>query len=219
MNTALAQLLVCTLLLVLTAAPTHAVELTLSPSAIADALGAGALQAGRGDGYAIGAYLLFSVDDALHIVKDDETVEAVVVGTPYERLRFHAYLRAHEGMPETATGAATFAAQSTGMLEFVVFVHSRTANDREFMQRFGAGILEAGGRSHPATEVTRTDPALDAYYRPDGSVLKRWLGQVTYRFDLRGEEPAGTAATAAIFSFTDDAGAVHRYALIPARYR
>ena len=182
-----AAALLCALMLALATLPARAVELTLSTASVTAAVADGRGMAARGEGYTIGAYLLFSVDDALRVISDEQTIEAVAVGTPYERLRFHAYLLAHQGRPAVPAEEAHFLSTGRGMLEFVVFVHSRAATDREFMQHFGGGTLESGGTSHDAVAVSSTEPAIDSYYRPDGTVVKRWLGQVTYRFDLRAD--------------------------------
>jgi hypothetical protein len=209
---------VCALAFALGALPAPAVELTLAPDEITAAVGEGGAMAARGEGYVIGTYLLFSVDDALHIAEDDQTIEAVVVATPYERLRFQAYLLAHEGRPAPGQGDQ-FLARDRGVLEIVVYAHSRGPGDREFMQHFGAGALASAGTTRDAVQVTSTDPVIDSYYLSNGTVVKRWLGQVTYRFDLRND-PALAAATApATLSFLDDRGAVRRYTLTLAGYR
>jgi hypothetical protein len=208
----------CALMVAFATLPARAVDLTPSTASVAAAVADGRGMAARGEGYTIGAYLLFSVDDALRVIGDDQTIEAVAVGTPYERLRFHAYLLAHQGRPAAPADEAQFLAPYRGMLEFVVFAHSRASTDREFMQHFGGGTLESGGTSRDAVHVSSTDPAIDSYYRPDGTVVKRWLGQVTYRFDLRADAALAASAAPATFSFTDDRGAVHRYSLTPGSY-
>jgi hypothetical protein len=213
-----AAALLCVLTFALATQPARAVDLTLSPASVAAAVADGRGMAARGEGYTIGAYLLFSVDDALRVVSDEQTIEAVAVGTPYERLRFHAYLLAHQGRPAVPAEETQFVSTGRGMLEFVVFAHSRAATDREFMQHFGGGTLESGGTSRDAVQVSSTDPAIDSYYRPDGTVVKRWLGQVTYRFDLRADPAPAASTSPATFSFTDDRGAVHRYTLVPGSY-
>jgi len=213
-----AALLPCALMFALATLPARAIEPSLSADAVAAAIGDGRAMAARGEGYTIGEYLLFGIDDAFHISDDGQTIEAVAVGTPYERLRFHAYVLAHEGRPLSDGDTAQFLTAHRSTLELVVFVHSRSMADREFMQHFGAGMLDAGGNAR-AAEVSSTDPVLDSYYRPDGSVLKRWLGVVTFRFDLRDDAALAGAAAPATFSFTDDRGGVHRYALSLARYR
>jgi hypothetical protein len=200
------------------ALPAPAVELTLEPNEIAAAVGEGGAMAARGTGYAIGTYLLFGVDDALHIADDDQTIEAVIVATPYERLRFHAYLLAHEGRPAPGSGDQ-FVAGDRDVLEIVVYAHSRGVGDREFMQHFGAGTLASAETTREAAQVTSTDPVIDSYYLSSGAVVKRWLGQVTYRFNLRDDPALAAATTPATFSFLDDRGAAHRYTLNLAGYR
>jgi hypothetical protein len=202
----------------LAALPAPAVELTLSPAEIAAAVGEGGAMVARGEGYAIGTYLLFGMDDALHIADDDQTIEAVVVATPYERLRFEAYLLAHEGRPAPGNGDQVLA-RASGVVDIVVYVHSRGPGDREFMQHFGAGALASAATTRAAVQTTSTDPVVDSYYLSNGTVVKRWLGQVTYRFDLRDDPALAVATTPANFSFLDDRGVVHRYTLTLADYR
>jgi hypothetical protein len=87
------------------------------------------------------------------------------------------------------------------------------------MQHYGAGALTSAATTRDAVQMTSTDPVVDSYYLANGTVVKRWLGQVTYHFDLR-DDPALAAATApTAFSFLDDRGVVHRYALTLAGYR
>jgi hypothetical protein len=200
------------------ALPAPAVELALSPAEIAAAVGEGGAMVARGEGYTIGTYLLFGLDDALHIKDNDQTIEAVVVATPYERLRYEAYLLAHEGRPAPGNGDK-FLAGDRGLLDIVVYAHSRGPDDREFMQHFGDGVLASSGTTRVAVQMTSTDPVVDSYYLANGTVVKRWLGQVTYRFDLRDDSALAVTTAPATFSFLDDRGAIHRYPLTLAGYR
>jgi hypothetical protein len=197
-----------------------AIDLTPSPARVATATADGATMERGGDGYTIAPYLLFGVDDALHITDDDAIVEAVTLGTPYERLRFAAYLRSHQGLSFDAQDANEEAAADDGRIALIVSVHSRTERDRDFMTHFGAGVLVGpDGTTLAATNVRVSAPVIDAYYRLDGTVLHRWLGQVTYVFDLRTNATWATASALIAFAFTDDRGATHRYVFNPNAFR
>ncbi len=210
--------MLATLLSVL-AVPAGAFEVTLGSQSLRDAVADGRALAQLGQGYPIGTYLLFGVDDALHIGEGNHTIEAVAVGTPYERLRYRAYLLAHQDRQLGADAAAQFSAHQRSLLEFLVFAHSRTEADRDFMMHFGGGTLDAGGGRLITADVTSSDPVSDSYFLTDGTVVKRWLGQVTYRFDLRDDAALAARAAPVTFTFTDDHGAAHHYALTLSRYR
>lgn len=174
--------------------------------------------AARGEGYGFGTYLLFGVDDALHL-SGDQTVEAIVLGTPYERLRYQAYLLAHQQLPFTPEAIAAFDAAHGGELDVVIFAHSRSSDDRTFMQDFGAAALDGANGVHlAAIGVERTEPILDVYYTADGAAVMRWLGQVTFRFDL-GSGGAPNPDAPLRFSFRDDRGEQHGVTFTPSRYR
>jgi hypothetical protein len=193
------------------------VELQLGAASAGDAVAAGRAMADRGEGYRFGDYLLFSVDDALHVSDDGPTIEAIVLGTPYERLRYQAYLLEHQQLPFPAAAIDAFDAAHLGRLDVVIFAHSHTPDDRTFMQGYGAAVLDGPGNVHlqPAA-AERTEPVRDVYYQPDGTFVMRWLGQITFRFDLAR---AGVAASPLRFSFRDDRDRLHEIAIVPARYR
>ena len=174
--------------------------------------------AALGEGYDFGEYLLFGVADALRVTNDD-AVEAVFVGTPYERLRFGSYVIAYQGRTFAAGEKLQFVESSRDVLAFVVFAHSHGETDREFMRLFGPGSLARGAASYSAEPIATSDPVLDSYYRPNGTFLERWLGQVTYRFDLRNDAMFVKGAAPAIFSFVDDRGVVRRYTVVLQQYR
>lgn len=212
--------MVCAAAVLLIPPVAGAIELTPSAARVAAATADGAAMERGGDGYTIAPYLLFGVSDALHISDDDAIVEAVTLGTPYERLRFAAYLRSHQGLPFDAHDADEEAAADDGRVALIVSVHSRTERDRDFMMHFGSGVLEGpDGTTLAATNVRVSAPVIDAYYRPDGAVLHRWLGQVTYVFDLRTNGPWATASAPLAFAFTDDRGKPHRYTFTPIAFR
>lgn len=189
--------------------PAGAVERGLTARSMAQAVAAGRDMATQQQGYAFGPYLLFSVPDALRAGDDRGRVEAIVLGTPYERLRYRAYLLARQGLGFKPGAIAAFAAAHRGKLDLVVFAHSRTPDDRDFMDAFGGGTLDGPAGFHRAPfDVAHTTPIRDAYYTPDGKPVMRWLGRIRFRFTI---PPPGALApgTTLRFSFRDDAGTPH----------
>jgi hypothetical protein len=208
------------LVLVASAAPAGAVETALAPSSVSAAVDAGRAMAGERNGYAIDPYLLFSVPDAVHITDETAVVEAVQLGTPYERLRWEAYREQAMRIPFNAGDIASFDAQHAGKVDFIVYAHSRAEKDRTFLDRFGGGALVGADGTTVATAViSHTVPAIDGYTKPSG-VVSRFLGQVTYRFTLGGAPGAPDVLNAPLtFTFTDDGGVEHRIPVTLAKYR
>ena len=211
----------CLIGLVAIARPASALEPTLSPAAVNDALDAGHRMAGARGGYDIAPYLLFTVPDAVLIAADDPGIEAVQLGTPFERLRFEAYREAAMRTPFNTSDVATFDDQHAGRVDFIVYAHSRDDKDRAFLGRFGGGtLLRTDGTPVASAQLSRTVPVPDTYTERGGGVVTRYLGQVTYRFTIAGDSTATAALAAPLtFAFTDDRGADHRIPVTLANFR
>jgi hypothetical protein len=194
------------------ALPAMAVQTSLTSPAVSAALDAGRNMANQHGGYTIAPYLLFSVPDAVLILDDNATVEAVQLGTPFERLRFEAYREQMMRTPFNADDVATFDEQHANRIDFIVYAHSRTADDRAFLGRFGGGTLtQADGTTIATAQISRSVAVIDTYTKPGGVVVNRFLGQVTYRFVLTGATAAPAILAAPLtFVFTDDGGGEHR---------
>lgn len=193
------------------ALPAMAVDTSLTPSAVSAALDAGRKMANQHGGYTIAPYLLFSVANAVLISDDNATVEAVQLGTPFERLRFEAYREQMMRTPFNADDVATFDEQHANRIDFIVYAHSRAAADRGFLDRFGGGALrQADGTMIATAQISRSVAVVDTYTKPGGMVVNRFLGQVTYRFVLTGVTAAPAVLAAPLtFVFTDDDGVEH----------
>jgi hypothetical protein len=213
------QAMFVALVLVASVAPAMAVETTLAPDSVSAAVAAGRAMSEKREGYAIDPYLLVSVPDAVHITDEAAVVEAVQLGTPFERLRWEAYREQTMRIPFNAGDIAAFDAQHSGRLDLIVYAHSRADKDRTFMDRFGGGALvRADGTTAATAVISHTVPATDGYTKPTG-VVSRFLGQVTYRFALSGATGAPDINAPLTFTFTDDAGAEHRIPVTLANYR
>lgn len=194
------------------ALPAMAVEAPLSPATVSTAIDAGRRMANQHGGYTIAPYLLFTVPDAELISDDSATVEAVQLGTPYERLRFEAYREQMMRIPFNADDIAAFDDQHANVIDFIVYAHSRNDSDRAFLGRFAGGTLvRADGTTVATAQLVRTVPVIDTYTKPGGLVVNRYLGQITYRFALSDIVAAQAALSLQLtFVFTDDAGLEHR---------
>ncbi|GEM_PF-3388830 len=197
--------------------PALAVESPLSKESVDEAIASGSAMARRGEGYTLGDYVLYSADDGLRVADEHDPIEAIAVGTPYERLRFQAYLLTHQAKPFGKAAVAEFNSSHTGVVEFVLFLHSRPNEGADFLSHYGSATLSRPGATPlSAQRIERTIPVSDMYLGPGSSFEARWLGQLVYRFRLNAEYGPTDRVT---FAFTDDRGVAHTFAVELARYR
>lgn len=198
--------------------PSFAVTPVLQQRQIAAAMVAGESLAHDGRAYQARRYVLFAEKNTLHIRKGEGPVEAILVGTPYERLKFASYLATFQGEPVSLRWACAIARQLNNVLQFIVFAHSDTRSDQEFLHRLSHGRLQIGNEVLTSGSPTIFGPALD-YYQIDGIGRQfRWLGSVTFRFDLPHLHLDGNKGRLVAFSFTDSDGLLRRYQLELRRY-
>ncbi|HET6895955.1 MAG TPA: hypothetical protein VFH72_11290 [Candidatus Baltobacteraceae bacterium] len=207
---------------VLACVPEYALAFTpvLSRSQVAAATSDGQRMEKKQRGYQAPQNILFAAPDTLRIRVGQSPVDAIIVGTPYERLRYASYLRAFQGQPPSMRSAESTAAQDANVLQMVLFVHSSSAADRGFLQRYSSGALQFGNRVVRAERVDTFGPALD-YYDVDGAGRQfRFVGSVTFRFDLSGMRASGVdiATATGTFSFSDAHGVTRRYPIALSRY-
>lgn len=174
-----------------------------------------------GRGYQAPRYVLFAERNTLHIRKGEGPVEAILVGTPYERLSYATYLATFEGKRVALPWGQAMARRNENVIQFIVFSHGNTAQDRQFLQRVSNGRLQLGPYVLAPTDAPAIfGPAMD-YYQIDGAARQfRWLGSVTFRFDLSRVHASGTYLDSAsgTFSFTASDGSRRRYHVDLARY-
>ena len=179
-------------------------ELTSAQSQAAVAQGRAAAAAHLG--YQVSGYLLYSVGDALVVAPGQGSVDAIVVGTPFERVTFASYLAAFQDSAPSADAIA--AAESPGTVDFIVFAHSADSKDQAFLRHFRSPRLIAAGRTLHPSGTSGFGPAEDFYTTPKGQRVPRWLGYESFRFDLRSLAAAGLdiARAKGTFSFVDPYG-------------
>jgi hypothetical protein len=193
------------LLLAASATRALAIDTALAPPAVERAVTQGRQYASEHRGFVVAPYLLFGVSDAVQI-QDGEQVEAVELATPYEAVRYRAFLSGFERTPLTQAALAAFVAQARTRVDLIAYVHSRSETDREFITAFGAGALTCPDGSTIASTALRSAPVRDVYVNGTTPTY-RWRGQIRYRFELND---ALLRCDPATFVFSDDRGRVYR---------
>ncbi|HEY5094871.1 MAG TPA: hypothetical protein VII69_07155 [Candidatus Eremiobacteraceae bacterium] len=153
------------------------------------------------NGFPVSMYTVFARPDALTIAPGDGSVDAIIVGTPYERVSYASYVAAFQGHAPTATdlqGAAT-----PYSIDVVVVGHSagKDADEQNFLTKYSGPILDVRGFG-TLRPISKSifGPTIDFYNLANKSHVLRWLGYNAYRFDLRpltkrGSDIAGLKAT------------------------
>jgi len=180
---------VAALSLVFVASPGRAFSPILTATDTQAALAEGQAAAATHLGYPVAGYILYAVPDALLIGPGQGSIDAIVVGTPFERVRYASYLAAFQNAQ--AAGSAVAAAAAPDTVDFIVFAHSGARGDQGFLQRFHAVALEAHGHTLQPAGMTTFGPADDFFTTSQGKRVIRWLGYDTFRFDLRALALAG----------------------------
>ncbi len=207
------------LALALTGAGSRAAALTpvLSTNEITEAVAAGAALAKAGHGYPMSQYKLFAVKDTLSILPGQGALDAIVVATPYERLRYESYLNGYQHKAMSAHDIAGNLKGHAHSVEFIMFVHSADSEKRDFLGHIGAAnVVLANGKTLGAPVYDRFGPTLDFYNVVGRGRELRWIGYVGARFALTGADAGGMHGT---LSFSDDEGKRYHFPFDLSRYR
>lgn len=216
---------VLTVALVLLAAtlPAEAFEAVLPHAEMEAAIASGRAQASVHRGYSVADHVVYSVPDALTIVSGAGPIEAVVIATPLEQVRYESYLAAFEGHPLARSKIDQ--AATPNQVEILMFAHSHTQNDQRFLRRFVNARLDSplAGSLRP-TRISVFGPALDFYnlmHHTRVSRVLRWTGYVAYRFDLGPLVAKGIAIKRfrGMFSVVDPSGRRESYRIDFGRYK
>ena len=195
----------------------------LPPGEVQRAVAAGKQMATPSSGYKVQNWVLFDVKDPFTIGPNQGTVEAVIVGTPFERLRYASYLAAFQGTPLKPKEAQQEAAALDNTVSFIVFAHAPGTGDqyRSFLESFHAARLNFGGANGQKLKPAQakiTGPAQDFYNVPGKAAEFRYLGNVAFKFDL-GSLGRQAGMAKATFSFTDSTGRNYRFPVELGQYR
>jgi hypothetical protein len=178
----------------LAAGAAMALDTSLDRAAIETAMEEGRTQAEtRGQGYQVQDYVLWDREEPLHISPQAPLIDAVIVSTPTERLLYQAYLQAFQGKDWSYEEAEALAQEMEGTVGFRIFAHAPSGGpeDRDFLDRFGEArlVLEDGRTLRSEVDET-SSPATDFFITEDGRHVFRWLGTVSYRFDIAQDAKA-----------------------------
>lgn len=174
-------------------------------------------------GYVLGNYLLKSYSDDVFLKPDSPEIDGIVLGTPFEKLRYEAYLSSLEGQPITDARAVMLAGILASKLTFRVYSHSPFAVDdeeeqwqlayqadkivtnpdkqRSYLDFFKPATLTIAGKTYTAKPVV-DGPYRDNFTLPSGEATTRNLGVVSYTFEIKNLPSKGTFA----FNFDDSRG-------------
>lgn len=171
-----------------------------TPAVAQHAVSDGVQMVAHHQAYGVRPWLLYQSADPFRAVHGRAGVDAVIVETPYERLRYKAYLDALQGLRVTPAMIAVWRVQAQRQVGFLVYAHSRSQDDRSFLQRF-----------HPAP-ARYFGPSED-FFDVGSFREQRWVGSVTYRYAAR------TCNESGIFRFSDAYGRRYRFAFHLSGYR
>ncbi len=192
-------------------APAQAFQPKLSASDAQAAVAEGMKQAKDAThGYVVADYVLYDRKDPLRIEPGDNLVDAVIVGTPREQLLYQSYLTSFQGKTLSAEQTQKLTNEANGTLEFRVFAHANSSKpeDKDFLSQFSpAKLALKGGKTLTAENPDIFGPSQDFFIVNGNRHAFRWLGSVTYRFDLNDlAQSADFSGLSGTLTFTDSSG-------------
>lgn len=163
--------------------------------------------------YGVRRWLLYQSADPLRAVHGRAGVDAVVVETPYERVRYEAFLDALQGYPVSAAMTERMWREARDRVGFLVYAHSRSEFDRGFLSAFRPAVIALGdGQAVHDDGVVRFGPS-DDFYDVGTFREQRWVGSITYRFPVRSCTERGAV------EFADGYGKRYDFSFDLRRYR
>lgn len=135
--------------------------------------------------YGVRPWVIYESRDPLRAEHGRAGVDGVILETPYERVRYNAYLDALQGKALDTREVARLGEDARSSLGVLVYAHGKDEQDRRFLQAFRHATLHTAGRSFEPRSIVRFGPSEDFY--DVGSFREaRFTGSITFRFD----EPA-----------------------------
>lgn len=209
----------------------------LGPTEIGQAVKAGTAMVSPRNGYIAKPYVLHEYNSGVRIDPASPIVDALTIGTPYERVRYYSYLEAYQGKSVAQGGAAKVAQANADRLTILAFTHSpvsvqaeqeawqqtyvKHGNDQEvqrtYLDDFKPATLTVNGRIFTST-VKIDGPYQDAF-TVQGKPDFRYLGVISYVFDLTPLVHNGQVAGVGELRFKDPTGKVYAQRIDLARYR
>lgn len=140
--------------------------------------------------YAVKPWVIFQSPDPLRAAHGRAGVDAVIIETPFERVRYEAFLYALQGTAVTPALAESLRREAQGHLGFLVYAHSKSEEDRTFLRSFRPATLNADGRTFAAAQSNAFGPSLD-FYNVGTFREERWVGSFDFRFAVTGCAASG----------------------------
>lgn len=190
---------------------------SLTAADAAAAARAGAAMAAAREPYTVRPWVLWDRKDPLRAAAGRADLDAVIVETPYERVRYEAYLQRLQGLPLGDAQIARWRRESDHRLGFVIYAHSVSGEktDAHFLARFSgpALVLRDGERAAPP-ERSIFGPSPD-FYDVGTSRDERYTGALTYRF----QDPGTACPSGGTLRFADAQHRPYAFPFTLARYR
>jgi hypothetical protein len=169
----------------------------------------GAALAGSLRSYSVRPWVLWDRKDPLRAEHGRADLDAVIVETPYEHVRYDGYMQRLQGLPLGSAQISRFRRDADGRYGFIVYAHSQTDDRAEaaFLKKFSnATVQPANGATLSATERAYVGPTSD-FYDVGTFREERYTGSLTYRFPA---PPPGCARTG-VLRFRDGRGRAYRF--------
>jgi hypothetical protein len=131
--------------------------------------------------YSVRPWVVYESPDPLRAKHERPGIDAMILETPFERVRYEAYLEAIQGKPVTTSIVNALANDARGKLGLLVYAHSRSENDRGYLAAFRPAELIANGTVETPVDIVRFGPSQD-FYDVGTFREERWTGSITYRF-------------------------------------
>lgn len=156
----------------------------LTPSLAQRAASEGVAMADRHGGYNVRNWVAYQSRDPLRAVHGQSGVDAVIVETPFERVRYEAYLHRLQGDQITPTLVHNLFTQAENTLGILIYAHSKGDEDRGFLAAMQPATLTlSNGIVNQPSQTVRFGPS-DDFYDVGDFRESRWVGSVTYRYAL-----------------------------------
>lgn len=165
--------------------------------------------------YPLAPNAVYHTADTLRLEAANGDVDAVVIGTPWERIRYQGYLATIGGEKISVAEARTRARLPDGSVAVLIFAHGARPDDQEFISGFRGVSLKLAGRTVLPTESRRSGTSSSQYPDTLGEIGIRFTGTVTYIFKLAPAQLKGSGT----LHFTDPSGKVFNLPVNLALYR
>lgn len=213
----------------LSLAPGLAFQAALTVEEVRKALDEGRAMNTPRNGYILSDYLLKEYNDGVSLKPGDGEVDAIIVATPYERVRYFGYLEALQRRPVTEAALNAVVERYRNKITFVVFTHSPYTVDQEveqwvraygnarvqdeeggtrqrsYLDEYKEATLEVGGKTYTAKPHV-DGPYTDIFSVQGSRPQSRFLGLISYSFDLSELVRDGKVAGGGTLRFADSQG-------------